>query len=65
VALRLAGRLIGRKSDESDLAPVPRLINRALAALMRAEAFILRYISLPFGLSVLAIVEKPAHIEVK
>lgn len=63
--LRLAGRLIGRKSEESDLAPMPRFINRTLAVLMRAEAFILRYFSLPFGLSVLAIVEKPAHTEVK
>lgn len=65
MAFRFARRIIGKPSGESDLAPTPHLINKVLALLMRAEAFLLRYISLPFGLSVLVIAEKPQHIEVE
>ena len=56
---RLRGTPPGR--PESDLRPLPALVNRALAAVLRLENWlVLRGASLPFGLSVFAIGEKCA-----
>jgi SAM-dependent methyltransferase len=52
-------------SDESDVKPVGRWLNAALAAILKLEARLVRYISLPFGLSVIAVAEKKADPQIK
>ncbi len=53
VAFRLLRRVLGSRGS-SDLFEVPRPINAVLTAIMRAEASLLKYFNLPFGLSVVA-----------
>lgn len=56
----LAVRLLHRKRQESDLdAPAPWL-NRGLHAVVGLERTLLRYVPLPFGLSILAAARKRA-----
>jgi SAM-dependent methyltransferase len=47
-----------RGSEASDVKPVPPLINRAMAGVLKIEARLLRGLNLPFGLSVVALAEK-------
>ncbi len=53
---RLLSRIRGGQS--SDVRPVPRLINRALAAILKIEAGFIRSLNFPFGLSVVALAQK-------
>ena len=43
---------------DSDVKPVPRWLNRGLVSFLKLEARMLRRISFPFGLSVIAVAEK-------
>lgn len=47
------------RPPEAQLWPVPAWLNTALVRLQRVETAILKRIALPFGLSVLAVIEKP------
>ena len=47
-------------SDESDVAPLPPLLDRCLGAVLSLEAFVLRFIDLPVGSSLMALARKPA-----
>ena len=55
-------RLIANRRPEyratSDLGPTPVLINEALAGLLAIEAAILRYASLPWGVSLIALAKR-------
>jgi len=64
-AVRLATR--GRKPDEAAAAlpRVPEFINRSLIGLQAAELAVARRVSLPFGLSVLAVARKPVPVAVR
>ncbi|MGC8839658.1 MAG: class I SAM-dependent methyltransferase [Anaerolineae bacterium] len=59
---RLLGRAAGGE-PRCDLRPVPPALNRLLLQVLRAEARWLRRGTLPFGLSVLALAQKPAEEE--
>jgi|YNPNPStandDraft_1061719.scaffolds.fasta_scaffold97553_2 SAM-dependent methyltransferase len=59
-ARRLLGRAAGRE-PRCDLQPVPPALNRFLHQVLRAEARWLRRGTFPFGLSVLALAQKPAE----
>lgn len=53
---RLLSRIRG--SEESDVKPVPRLVNEVLITALKFEARLLRFFQFPFGLSVAALAEK-------
>ena len=58
------GRLLKRsspsgKAPEAQIKPVPAWLNRALVRFQRLETAFLRWGRLPFGLSVVAVLEKP------
>ena len=60
VARRALARL--RRSDaipESDVRPMAAPLNRALTAILSAEALLLTRVRLPFGLSIVAVARKP------
>ncbi len=61
VAARLAAR---RRSgeDAAALPSVPPAVNRALIGLQAAETGLARVVSLPFGLSILAVARKPVPV---
>jgi SAM-dependent methyltransferase len=50
---------LGRFAPQHDFWPVPRWINAALKQYYRFEAWLLRYLDLPFGVSVLCIARRP------
>jgi SAM-dependent methyltransferase len=54
-------RLIARKTEspKASLVPVPALVNRLLVALLSLENRLLHWMSLPFGVTVLCIAERP------
>lgn len=59
-AARLLGRALPRKqSDASDVAPVHPSVNAALLKLLETERRLFLSRPLPFGLSLLAVAEKP------
>jgi SAM-dependent methyltransferase len=58
-ALRLAARSRQPGSAGAGLPPVPRFVNRSLIGFQAAELALARRVSLPFGLSVLAVARKP------
>jgi SAM-dependent methyltransferase len=63
LAVRLARRQGATLADteaRSDIKVPPRPINEALAAIIRLESFLLRYVDLPIGSSVIALAQKPA-----
>ena len=49
-----------RGSEESDVKPVAGWLNKLLAAILKLEARLVRHISFPFGLSVIAVAAKSA-----
>jgi SAM-dependent methyltransferase len=53
---RLLSRLRGE--DQSDVKPVPRLINSLFASALKLEARLISRVTFPFGLSVVALAEK-------
>lgn len=58
--LALPHRLLSRikRSEASDVRPVPQLINEVLAAVLKVEACLLRVLNFPFGLSVAVLAKK-------
>lgn len=59
VARRTLARLSKKPPGESDVRAVPEPLNRALTAVLSAEASVLERTRLPFGLSVIALARKP------
>jgi len=59
LAVRLLERRRGADRTQSDLSQPPALVNGALATIYGLEARLLGYTSLPVGLSVLIVAEKP------
>jgi SAM-dependent methyltransferase len=56
--VRLATKALGIRKEGSDFAATPVLLNGVLGALFGAERFLLRFMPLPFGVSVLAVAKK-------
>jgi ubiquinone/menaquinone biosynthesis C-methylase UbiE len=57
---RILSKALSRSEPkESDVRPVPGLVNRVLTGVLSAEGAVLERASLPFGLSVIAIARKP------
>jgi SAM-dependent methyltransferase len=59
VTRRMFAKLSRKPADESDVRGVPEPLNKALTAVLSAEAEILKRTKLPFGLSVIAVARKP------
>jgi SAM-dependent methyltransferase len=59
VIVRIKDRLLGNSVASGTRAP-PHLINQAFSALFRAERFLLNQFNLPFGVSLLCVIESPA-----
>lgn len=59
LARRLLARLNKNAAAESDVRPVPSLLNAALQAVLSSEAEIIKRTRLPLGLSVMALARKP------
>lgn len=57
-ALRLAARLFGRRGTDDAAMPSPGL-NRLLYRIFAAEAWVVPSVFLPFGVSAIAVLEKP------
>ena len=58
---KLAGRFYRPSPDNCDLSLSPRWINRILEQVMSSERFLLRYLRLPWGASLIATAEKPEN----
>jgi ubiquinone/menaquinone biosynthesis C-methylase UbiE len=57
---RLKEKLLGRhRAPAASIIPVPARVNRFLIGVQRFEAKLIRRINLPFGVSVVALVQKP------
>lgn len=57
---RLKEKWLGRHHEPvASIIPVPERINKLLINLQRLEAWLIRHTSLPFGVSVVALVQKP------
>jgi hypothetical protein len=57
---RLKEKWLGRHHEPvASIIPVPERINKLLINLQRLEAWLIRHASLPFGVSVVALVQKP------
>jgi SAM-dependent methyltransferase len=64
VALRRLARLLGRHDGEAPqtaLFALPGPLNRLLIRLLGAEAWLMRYVSLPLGASLVVVARKPEH----
>ena len=62
-AVRVASKFIGSSNQTGDLKVPPRLINSALSTVMAAESSLLGRVTMPFGLSLVAVVQKRYAIE--
>lgn len=58
LAIRFVKRVFGIRSGASDFFMPPALLNSILVGLFSFEAFLLRYINLPFGVSLLCLAKK-------
>ncbi|HET7746753.1 MAG TPA: methyltransferase domain-containing protein, partial [Vicinamibacteria bacterium] len=60
---RLKGAVVkrGELSERDDFIRLPRPVNAVLTELIAAERFPLRHLSFPFGVTILAVCEKPAR----
>ena len=56
---RLARRLVPARGGGSDIVPTAPLLNRALHALFASERHLVPHVSLPFGVSLLAVARRP------
>jgi hypothetical protein len=56
----MVAKLTGKAATESDVRAVHPLLNTALQLPLELEAEIVKRMSLPFGLSVIALAKKPA-----
>lgn len=59
VAYRLARRALPGQPSRSDVLAVPRPLQTILAAVMQLERWILRWVDLPIGTSVVVVARKP------
>jgi SAM-dependent methyltransferase len=59
VIIRLLSLVFRRKSTESDFSRTPVFLNTFFARVFGFERFLLRHISLPFGVSLIAVAKKP------
>jgi SAM-dependent methyltransferase len=57
-AIRLARRALGLREAKSDFFEAPRPINEVLARLFRLESLLVPSISLPFGVSLIAVAQR-------
>lgn len=55
---RLKNKLIGQKIEGSDVNELPGLLNYLLLLSLRLESMLIKYITLPFGISVVSIWKK-------
>jgi hypothetical protein len=56
VAVRLKDKLLGNQSEAGTGVP-PALINKLLTAIFSAERFLVKHFNLPFGVSLLCVLE--------
>jgi SAM-dependent methyltransferase len=61
MAMRLAERLLpaGRRKSQSGYVPLPAPLNGLLTRLAAFEGYLLRWLRLPFGLSIVALARRP------
>ncbi|MBF0176868.1 MAG: class I SAM-dependent methyltransferase [Magnetococcales bacterium] len=59
-SVRLVEKYYPRKEETSDLSLLPGPLNWLLLTILRLEVALIRYVELPFGLSVCAVARKPA-----
>lgn len=59
VAYRLARRWFPGQPSRSDILAMPRALHTILAAVMQLERWILRWVDLPIGTSVIVVAKKP------
>lgn len=62
VLVRLSRRYLIKGNRDSDLCPLPSFLNALLAFFMRVEVSMLRFMDMPFGLTVFAIAEKANEV---
>jgi len=62
LGVRLLGKVLRRGQPASDLRRSPRSVNAVLTRVFGFERFILRFISMPVGVSIIAIVERAAPL---
>ena len=55
----LAARLPRRLAPATDFWPLPKLVNALLVQIYRVEAWLLRGVSLPIGVSVACVARRP------
>lgn len=58
-AVRLLSNLLGKKSATSDFSRTPKMLNSILQFLFASERWLLRYTTLPFGVSLMVVARKP------
>lgn len=56
---RIIEKIISKKVVGSDVQPLPRAINKIYLKILQAEAYLINYFNLPFGLSIVLIGQKP------
>jgi SAM-dependent methyltransferase len=56
--VRVMQKIVGRSREKSDFSRTPKILNGALSMLFGAERFLLRYMRLPFGVSLIAVARK-------
>lgn len=64
VLMRLADRLLGRRKSGGDAVP-PAILNEIFAAIFGAERHLIDHVTLPFGLSLLAVTKNVPPIKMK
>ena len=58
-AVRFAGKLRRNSAVRSDTADTPALVNEPLAGVLALEAWLLRYVRLPWGVSLVGVAARP------
>ncbi len=59
IVFRLLGKLILKENANSDFSSTPNFLNLPFAKLFSLERFLMRLFSLPFGVSIIAVGQKP------
>lgn len=59
VMFRFMRRIMGLKKGESDVFPVPRMLNKLLYIIFSFESRLIPWMSLPVGISLISVVRKP------
>ena len=61
LAFRISKYLLGIRSTATDFFPIPSWLNWLLEKVFGTERFLLRFLNLPVGVSILCIAQKPHH----